>query len=245
MVYLESTTPPVFGGFGGDSTLRGELRTMRTKLAVLAVAALLALVTGSVVAAMGAPTADTASDVALPANYTVDVINSREMSDEEVDHAIETAWANDTVRSYFADDVTVHFEVWASGLDEDVSHVTIAPIDESSGARVLADVNLSEEQVIYIDEPVKLNASSAITIDAGDYGLNGTEHNQNTNSEENTTKLAADQATQIELNESSIERGGDGTFTFEAGDDDRTTTTVSSEKVIKIDLPPENRTVND
>jgi len=217
---------------------------MRTKLAVLAVAALLALGTGSVVAAMDTPTADTASDDALPANYTVDVINPGEVSDEEVDQAIETAWANQTVRSYFDEVAAVHFEVWASGLDENVIHVKVAPIEEPDETRVITDVNLSTKQVTDIDEPVKLNASNAITIDATDYDLNDTEHSQNTNNEENATRLTADQATQIELNDRSIERGGDGTFTFEVEDDDETTTTVPSEEIIRIDLPPENQTVN-
>lgn len=181
---------------------------MRTKLAVLAVAALLALGTDSVVAAMDTPTADIASDNALPANYTVDVINPGEVSDEEIDQAIETTWANDTVRSYFDDDAAVHFEVWASELDEDVIHVKVAPIEEPDETRVIADVNLSEQQVTYIDEPVKLNVSNAITINASDYDLNDADHSQDTNGEENATRLTADQAAQIELNESSIERGG-------------------------------------
>ena len=218
---------------------------MRTKLAVLAVAALLAIGTGSVVAAMGSSTTDTASDDALPANHTVEVINPGEVSDEEIDQAIETAWANDTVRSYFDDDTAVHFEVWASRLEGDVIHVKVAPIDDPDETRAIADVNLSEQQVTYIDEPVKLNASNAITINASDYDRNDTEHSQNTDDEENATKLTADQATQIELNESSIERSGDGTFTIEVEDDNGTTTTVPPDNIIRIDLQPENRTVAD
>ncbi|SDY93234.1 hypothetical protein [Halopenitus persicus] len=217
---------------------------MRTQLAVLAAVALLALGTGSVVAAMDTPTADTASNDALPASYTVDVINPGEVSDDEIDQAIETVWANDTVRNYFDDGAAVHFEVWVSGLDEDVIHANIAPLEEPDETRVIADINLSERQVSYIDEPVKLNASNAITINASDYDLNGTGHSQDTNSEENATRLTADQATQIALNESSIERGGNGTFTFEVEDGDGTTTTIPSDEIIRIDLPPENRTVN-
>ena len=216
---------------------------MRTKLAVLAVAALLALGTGSVVAAMDMPTADTASDDVLPANHTVDVINPGAVSDEEVDQAIETAWANQTVRSYFDEVTAVHFEVWASGLDQSVIHVKAAPLEEPDETRVITDVNLSKKQVTYVDEPVKLNASNAITIDAIDYDRNDTEPSQHTNNEEHVTRLTADQATQIELNESSIERGGEGTFTLEV-EDDETTTTVPSEEIIRIDLPPENQTVH-
>jgi len=205
---------------------------MRTKLAVLAVAALLSLGTGSVVAVMDAPTADTSSNDALPANYTVDVINSGEVSDEEVDQAIETAWANDTVRSYFDDDAAIHFEVWASRLDEEVIHVNVAPIEDTSETRVIADVDSSAQQVTSTDEPVKLNATNAITINASDYDINDTEHSQDTNGDDNATRLTANKATQIELNENSIERGGNGTFTFEVEDDDGTSTTVPSDEII-------------
>lgn len=217
---------------------------MRTKLAVLAVAALLSLGTGSVVAAMDAPTADTISNDALPANYTVDVINSGEVSNEEVNQTIETAWANDTVRSYFDDDAAIHFEVWASELDEDVIHVKVAPIEEPDKTRVIADVDSSEQQVTSTDEPVKLNASNAITINASDYDISGTEHSQDTNGEDNATRLTADKATQIELNENSIERGGNGTFTFEIEDDDGSSTTVPSDEIIGINLSPANPTVS-
>jgi hypothetical protein len=167
------------------------------------------------------------------------------VSDEEIDQAIETAWANDTVRSYFDDDTAVHFEVWDSRLDEDVTQIKIAPAEEPDKTRVIADVNLSEQQVTYIDEPVKLHASNAITVNGSDYDLNDTEHSQNTDDEENAARLTADQATQIELNESSIERSGDGTFTIEVEDDNGTTTTVPPDDIIRIDLQPENRTVAD
>jgi hypothetical protein len=217
---------------------------MRTKGAALAVAALLSLGTGSVVAAMDAPTVDTISDDALPANHTVDVINSGEVSDEAVDKAIQTAWTNETVRSYFDDDAAVHFEVWASGVDDEVIHVDVAPVEEPGETRVIADVDPSEQQVISTDEPVKLNATNAITINASDYDINDTGHSQDANGEENATRLTADQAAQIELDESSVEHGVNGTFTFEVEDDDGTTTTVRSDEIIRIDLSPANRTVS-
>lgn len=213
---------------------------MRTKLAVLAVAALLVLGTGSVVAAMDAPTADTASDDALPVNYTVDVVNPGEVSDAAVDQAIETAWTNHTVRSYFDAGAAVHFEVWASGLDEDVIHVKAAPIDQPDETRVITDVDPSEQQVTYVDEPVELNASNAVAIDASDYDVDYTERNEDAGGEEDATRLTADRANQVRLDETSIERGGDGTFTFELEDDDGTTTTVPSDEIIRIDLTPPN-----
>ncbi|MGQ3330167.1 hypothetical protein [Halorubrum sp. FL23] len=216
---------------------------MRTKLAVLAVAALLALGTGSAVAAMDGPTTDAASDDALPANYTVDVITPGEVSDEEVDRAIETAWMNHTVRSYFDEGAAVHFEASASGLDEDTIRVKIAPLKEPDETRVIADVDLPGKQVTSTDEPVKLNASNAITINTSDYDLNDTEQSQDTNGEENATRLTDAQATQIEINETSIERGENGSFTVEVEDDDGTSATVSSDEIIRTDLSPANRTV--
>jgi hypothetical protein len=188
---------------------------MNTNLAVLAVAALLALGTGGVVAAMDAPTTDTASDDVLPANYTVDVINQDGVSDEAVDQAIETAWANDTVQSYFDEGAGVHFEVWASGLDEDVIHVDVAPIGEPDETRVVTDVDSSTQRVTAVSEPVKLNASDAVTIDCSDDDTDVDSGTEDTSSEENATRLTADQAIQGQIDESSIERGDDGTLTFE------------------------------
>ncbi|MDG5778764.1 hypothetical protein VB773_00075 [Haloarculaceae archaeon H-GB2-1] len=204
---------------------------MRTKLAALAVAVLLVIGTGSVVAAMDPPTTDTASDYVLPVNYTIDVFNPGEESDEEVDQAIETAWVNHTVRSYFDEGAAVHFEVWATGSDEDVMRVKVAPIKEPDEKRVIAEVDLPEQQVTSTDEPEKLNASNAITINISDYDLNDTEHNQDTNSEGTATQLTDDQATQIELNETSIERGVNGLFTFEAKDENETSAAVSSDEI--------------
>lgn len=219
---------------------------MRTKLTVLAVTALLALGTGSAVAAMDTPTSDTASDDALPAKHTVDVINTGEVNYEEIDLAVETAWANDTVQDYFDDDVAVHFEVWASRLDDDVIHVKVAPIQNPDKTRVIADISLSGQQVTYIDEPVKLNASNAVTINASDYDLTDTDHSQDTSDEKNTSEGTIDQTTQIDLNESSIERDGDGTFTFEIENNGgNTTTPVPSDEIVRISLQPEDSTEAD
>ena len=214
---------------------------MRTKLAILAVAALLALSMGSVTAAMDTTTADTTSDDVLPANYTVDITNSGEVRDEAVDQAIETTWTNQTVRNHFDEGAAVHFEVWASRLDADVIHIKVAPIDEPDETRVIADVDLSEQRITSVDEPVKLTASNAVSINASDYDIKKIENSNNGSDGTNTTRLTADQAVSIQLNESSIEHGDDGTFTFEV-DDGNEITTVASDRVIEINSPPETQT---
>ena len=190
---------------------------MRTKALTLAVAALLALgASGGVTASTATPVADTASADALPSDHTVDVVNPDAVSDAAVDQAIETAWANDTVQSYFDDGAAVHFQVWATELDEDVVHVNVAPRDAPDETRVVADVALGENTVTSVDEPVKLTASNSISIDATEYDTA--------------------QASQFSPDEDSMERGGDGTFSFTLEDADGLFTDVSAEDILRIAL---------
>ncbi len=215
---------------------------MRTNLSVLAVAALLVVGTGSVVAAaMDDPTADTSSADALPSNYTVETIGTADLSDEELATALEIAWANEDVRSYVDDGTAVHFEVWTSDLDDSV-HVNVAPEATPDDTRVLAEVDLDQQTVTTIDEPVELNASSAITIDASDYNLTEPTARGETTDGENATRLTAEQSQQIQLNETTIDRGGDGTFTIEV-EDCETSMVVPQEAIVRIDLPQNNTTI--
>lgn len=117
--------------------------------------------------------------------------------------------------SVFDERAGVHFEVWASELDEDVIHVDVAPIGEPDQTRVATAVDQSKQQVTAVNEPVKLTASDAVTIDGSDYDIVETEGTEDTGDEENATRLTADQAIQGQINESSIERSDDGTLTGE------------------------------
>ncbi|WP_139171126.1 hypothetical protein [Halorientalis regularis] len=82
---------------------------MRRNLFTLVAVTLLAVGASGVVAAtLDAPSADTQSADALPANHTVDVINPGDVSDDAVDRAVETAWADDEVRSYSGSEAKAH-----------------------------------------------------------------------------------------------------------------------------------------
>ena len=82
----------------------------KTVTFALALAATLAVATG------GAVAADASTDDALPADYERDVVDpDGDLSDEAIDRAIETAWANEEVRAALSDDATPSFEVWADG----------------------------------------------------------------------------------------------------------------------------------
>ncbi|WP_254831265.1 hypothetical protein [Haloglomus salinum] len=217
---------------------------MRYNALTLVVVALLAVgASGGVAASTNPSTAGTTPADVPAANHTVDIVNPDEISDEEVDRAIETAWANDEVQSYFDDDAAVHFDIWASELDERVVHVNIAPADAPDSTRVIADVDIERGTVTSIDEPVRLNASNAMTINtSGDtsVSIDGAEyelHGNDTTSDGDATRYPAHQATHFQLNESSIERGGDGAFTFELEDDDGTVTDVSIGDIFRIDFP--------
>ncbi|WP_336000214.1 hypothetical protein [Halorientalis halophila] len=200
---------------------------MRRNALTLAIVALVALsATGVVAASMTAPTADTPSAAASPANQTIDVVNPEEVSDEEVDQAVDIAWANDEVQSYFDDDAAVHFEVWASELKDGIVHVDVAPQDAPDETRVTATVDLDAETVTDVSEPVKLNASSAISINETEYGIvsdDGDEFTLNDNNDEdsteqhdiNATKITADQVHEEQFNMSTAESQDNGVFTIE------------------------------
>jgi len=191
----------------------------RNALALVAVALLAVGASGVVAATMDAPSADAQSADALPANYTVDVVDYGDVSDDAVDRAVETAWTNDEVRSYFADGAAVHFEVWA-GLHDGTVNVNVAPADAPDDTRVVATVDLDDGTVTAVEEPVQLNASNAISIDLGENGtvsVDGDEYEANDTeaSTDRNRTYTADQSVRIDLDEDSLERGEDGTLSFE------------------------------
>jgi len=192
---------------------------MRYKTLTLTVAALLALGAGAATAtSMTNPAADTASADALPANHTVDVVNPDELSDAAVDQAIETAWANADVRSYVEGNDAVHFEVWASELDNDTVYVDVAPIESPEDTLVRAHVDLNQQTVTSTDEPVTLNASNATSIttsDGGNVSVNGTDYELNRNtetSEENGKRFNAEKSTEFQINASTAGSQSGETF---------------------------------
>lgn len=191
---------------------------MRTTVTLLAVAALLTLGTGSVVAtSMEDPTANSPEE--LPANHTVDVVNPDAIDDAQVDRAIETAWANDTVRGYFADDPAIHFEVWAPELRDDAVHVEVAPNDAPDETRVVATVDLNRHRVTSIEEPVTLNVTSATSMQFDDGSIKEVENGEEIVYETNLTVKSADQADRLRIDARTLDREGDGTFSVEVDDE--------------------------
>ena len=200
---------------------------MRNKAIALVFAALLAFgASGVVTASMAPPAADTASADAPPDNYTVDIVNPDEVSDEDVTQAVSIAWANDEVRSYFDDGAAVHFEVWASELHDGIVHVDVAPMDAPDNTRVIADVDLDEQTVTSIDEPVAFNTTTAMSINASDgdsVSIDGAEYEQNrddANDEESATRITADESFQLNFSDSTIEPQDDGTYRVDLTDDE-------------------------
>lgn len=137
-------------------------------MVALAVTALFVLGTGGVVAATVtdtpiAPTVDAPSDTASPANYTVEVVDpDDELNEQDVEDAREIAWANETVRSYFSANESVHFKVWASRTDDGNVSVWLST-NESAPARVVADVGAGS--VTDVDEPETLTADEFVKLD--------------------------------------------------------------------------------
>lgn len=201
---------------------------MRHRLTVLAVAALLALGTGGgVAAALDQPT----NEAELPADYTVAVETPDELTDADVDRAVALAWADDQVRSQFEDGAAVHFELWASELDQGIVYVDVTPADDHDDLRVVADVNVDNETVTNVDEPVTLNASSATSVDGDEYDLVDAEADTDSDTatdtgsdDGNATRLTADESVSIDTNVTLD--SDDGAFSVTVPDDPASTSTV-------------------
>ncbi|WP_276274109.1 hypothetical protein [Haloarcula litorea] len=197
---------------------------MHTKALTLAVATLLTVGVGGVATATtDTATADAGSAAGLPANHTVDVVTPDELTGEAGDRAVEIAWANDEVRRHFAADAAVHFEVTASKLHDGVVSVSIAPMETPGNARVVADVRLDQQTVTSVVEPVTLDASNAVSLDAGAH-TTASEANASddaTSHAGNVTRVTAGESIHLRVNESTIEDGENGSFVVEVEDGDR------------------------
>jgi hypothetical protein len=109
--------------------------------------------------------------------------------------------------------------------DDEIVHVDVAPQDAPDETRVMATVDLNAETVTDVTEPVKLNASNAISINETEYGIvsaDGDEFTLNDGDEESTeqhdinaTKITADQLHEEQINMSSAESQGEDVFTIE------------------------------
>lgn len=191
---------------------------MRTRLTVLAVAALLTLGTGSVVAAsMDDPTADDESAEVLPANHSVDVLEPDEIDADDVDRALEAAWENETVRAAVEDDSAVHFEVWGSAFDDEEVVVDVAPGATPGETRIVAEVDLDEDRVTSVDEPVTLNVTQSTSVDLDGEDVHEVENGEEIVFVENVTRDSAASTFEVQVEEHSTD-GGDETAT--ADDDD-------------------------
>jgi len=149
----------VEAGGGGVATRRrrpldNQHMHSKTVSFALALAAVLAIATG------GAVAADASTDDALPADYERDVVDpDGDLSDEAIDRAIETAWANEEVRAALSDDATPSFEVWAEDGDGAVdASVWVSPVDGSPEDTVVADVDLDAGTVTDVSAPEVVTA---------------------------------------------------------------------------------------
>ncbi|SER09746.1 hypothetical protein [Natrinema salaciae] len=148
---------------------------MRYKLVALALTALVVVGAGGAMAAGSAQdspadgTAQTNSD--LPDKSTTEVIDPNDtLETEQVDAAVEAAWANDDVRSYVEDGEAVHLEVWDGMPDDDTVFVDVASADAPNETRVTARVDIDRGTVTDLSEPVTLDQSNGMSVERTDDG---------------------------------------------------------------------------
>jgi hypothetical protein len=175
---------------------------MRTKLIALALAAMLVIGTGGVVAA---GTSSGTSAEQLPDDYTVDVTDPfDELSSDDVEEAIATAWSNEQVRRALDVREGLHFEV-VGGPDQVEVHLKPGPDAETEVvAEISPDGTVTEvfEPEVYSEdaESVSLIGSfdliegNFVTVDAKKVGQSDAEQQS---SDEYDEKLDADESTTL------------------------------------------------
>jgi len=144
---------------------------MRTTQVALALVAALALLTSGVAAATGASPAvhdsdEPATEHTLPDDYTVEVTDRHDvLTDEDVEAAIQAAWADDELRSYFADGESVHFDLWAPDADEDRVAISVSPADEPGQIRVSGTYYVGSDTFTDVREPLSADETTSMDVE--------------------------------------------------------------------------------
>lgn len=212
---------------------------MQSKLIALALVAALALATGGVAAATGASPAVHDSDESttehpLPDDYTVEVTDRHDvLSDDDVEAAIQAAWADEELRSYVEDADSVHFDLWAPDADEDRVAVSVASSDEPGQTRASGTYYVGTDTLTDVREP--LTADESTTMDLEPSGENTVEVEDGGSlelSEDSETDEPNDEPSETE---SAVEVPADELITVEY--DAENTTVVSDGGSIQFPLP--------
>lgn len=177
---------------------------MRTKLIALALAAMLTVGVGGVVTA-GASSGN-ASGEQLPDDYTVEVTDPfDELSSDEVDEAIETAWSNEQVQRSLDTGDDVHFDVVAGtenvqvavAFDSDAEDQIVARIGPDGTVTDVFEPSLTAEESKTLDtaEQVDSSEDDIVRVEVEDH--------------EYDEKLSADQAMQFEVKNMTLLEDGE------------------------------------
>ncbi|WP_254837971.1 hypothetical protein [Natronomonas marina] len=169
---------------------------MRRKLFALALAAMLAITGG--IAAAGAGSGSSAVEQP-PDDYTVDVTAPfGDISSDEVDEAIQTAWSNERVQRYIDDD-NVHFDV-VKGTEQVEVHIAPSPDAEE---QVVAEIG-PDGTVTEVFEPT-LTREASEEYDVTSEGNLSEDNVVRVETEEDDETLTADEAIEVNLSEDNIE----------------------------------------
>lgn len=204
-----------------------EHTNMNTKLVALALVAAVALATSGAVAATGASPAvhdagASTTDHPLPDDHTVEVTDRHDvLSDEDVEAAIQAAWADEELRSYFEDADSVHFDLWAPDADEDRVSVSVAPADEPGQTRVSGTYYVGADAFTDVREPItademtsqdlELSGENTVEVeDGGSLDLSETTDEPNDESGENAVEVSADALVTVDYDAANTTLVSDG-----------------------------------
>jgi hypothetical protein len=176
---------------------------MRTKLIALALAAMLAIGTGGVVAA-GTSSGTPAEQ--LPDNYTVEITDpSAELSSDEVDEAIATAWSNDQVQSAIDVSDGLHFEVVA-GTEQVEVHVKPGPDAETE---VVAEISPDGTVTEVFEPELTADESMSSSLSPDEYETVEQSDAEEQTGDEYDVKLNADESIMLGTDEYDVELTAD------------------------------------
>ncbi|AGN02072.1 hypothetical protein L593_10635 [Salinarchaeum sp. Harcht-Bsk1] len=212
---------------------------MRSKLVALALVAAVALATSGAAAAVGANPAiqdadESTAEHQLPDDYTVEVTDRHGvLSDAEVEAAIQAAWADEEVRSYFENADDVHFDLWAPDADEDRVMVSVAPADEPGQTRVYGNYLVGADTFTDVREPLTANESTTMDVQRTADGNFEVEDGGSLDpAGDEPTNLTADESVDIDVE---LGSAADGTLTVQY--DDANATIVSDDGAVAFSLP--------
>jgi len=216
-VFIQAPVGATRTGVSGDDAAAGPVappcKPMNTKTTLtLAIAAVLAGGFVAAGAAFASPTDDVSpanddlTDDPLPDDYDIEVIDpDGQLTDADVDRALELAWGADDLREEFETSDAFEITVQATGgLDE-----VLVVIDGENGEAASADVDLESETVTSVLAGEQVHSAGAVetlTLTETDGEDLASTFTVNDSENEGTFKISTDEIGMEEIDDENVQK---------------------------------------